>query len=255
MIISIALTDKHKVGVNDSGKFYVETFNKEGKLEQKVVSIKDVPFVRYKFSQFNQEELDYIEKMQGVFKHSSHMVEIDLDKNTEKLLDDLEDKYPNIITFVYVPVTDDVVANGLSEETKELLENIGGAFFDRIMLKDLSTTLHSGAIHRLKKEVSQLSDFQLKEIGVCGGPMSFSGEACLTAVKARELSAEYAENDEVALPSANHESMNTCGCIRYATINKDVDAPPNKTRNTKVTKKQAKTESKPKVKKLNLLKF
>ncbi len=216
MIISIALTDKHNIGLDSYDRFLVG--------EEKV-SIKEVPFVRYRFENYGEAEIDYIKRMKDIFKHSSHMVEITLDGNTAELLDKLEDDIESIIRFVYVPIDDTTVTNGFTAETEELLDSIADSDFDRIMIKDNSKTLYSVIAERLKKEISEITDHPIRDVGICQSPLSFHGNACLTAVKARELSAEYAENDEVALPSANHENMNTCGCIRYHLFTSDVAAP------------------------------
>ena len=240
MNTSIVLTDKHSIGVDSNGKFMV----KDAK-----VSIKEVPFVRYRFSEYNDDDLRYIETMKRKFNYSSHMVEITLGENTKAVIDKIS-QIENIIKFVYVPIDDEDVLNGLGEEKLALLENIADEFFDRLMLKDKSNNLDAIGSIRLKKQLGEIFDMDYSDIGVCSSPLSFDGKnACLTAVKARELSAEYAENDEVALPSANHECMNTCGCIRYHVFENSVaepstkkgkDAPKeeNKTKKTKETKQK-----------------
>lgn len=235
MITSIVLTNTHKVGVDSNGKFMVG---------ETKVSIKDVPFVRYRFNNFGDAELNYISQMKNIFKHSSHMVEITISEDTPKILDAIEEKLQNIIRFIYVPVVDSNVTDGFDESTLKLVELLDDYDFDRVMLKDNTTTLHAVAAAKLKKEIADTIDVNVKDIGICQSPLSFNGDACLTAVKARELSAEYAENDEVALPSANHECMNCCGCIRYHVIDSDVAAPVSKT--TKGTKKASNKTKEPK---------
>lgn len=231
MIISIALSDKHKIGLDNHDRFLVDDTK---------VSIKEVPFVRYKFKQYGDAEIAYIKQMKNIFKHSAHMVEIELSGDTSYVLHKIEENIDNIIRFIYVPINDSHVTDGLDEQTEELLEAIEDCDYDRIMIKDESQTLYSLAASRLKKQIADATDFSVKEIGICNSPLSFHGDACLTAVKARELSAEYAENDEVALPSANHENMNTCGCIRYHLFTSDVQAPISKKTATKTTENKAK---------------
>ena len=120
-----------------------------------------------------------------------------------------------------------------------------GVVIDRIMLKDNTITMDTLASIRMKKNVYELFGEQLeggkdyKDIGICQSPLSFSdGNACLTAIRARELSAKYSNDEELALPSANHECMNTCGCIRYMVIDKDI-----KNDNIKVVPKEKKTSN------------
>lgn len=244
MITSIALKDTYNIGIDASGKFL---------LGETAVSIKDVPFVRYRFRSFGGEQLDYIEKLMTKFKYSSHMLELELAKDTAEVLNNIENRMENVIRYVYVSVEDRHVLEGFDAETLEMLEGIDDSDYDRLMLKDNSDTLHGEAAARLKKEIVEVLGIDIREIGVCSSPLSFSGEACLTAVKARELSAEYAENDEVALPSANHECMNCCGCIRYSVVDADIKAPVKKVVNNPNTqkgtgKKKAGTSDKSKAK-------
>lgn len=219
MVTSIVLTGTHTIGTDTYGKFMVQDTK---------VSIKEVPFVRYRFTEYNDKELEYIKSMKNKFKYSSHMVEITLGEDTRDIIERLE-QISNLIKFVYIPVDDTDVLEGLREEKFDLLANISDKSFDRLMLKDKSSTLDVVAATRIKKELlSVIKLGNIDDIGVCSSPLSFDGKnACLTALKARELSAEYAETDEVALPSANHECMNCCGCIRYYVFNGDVEAPVN----------------------------
>ena len=64
------------------------------------------------------------------------------------------------------------------------------------------------------------------KVGICSSPLCMQDNlACLTAVTARELAAVYATAKDLVSPSANHQDMNTCGCIRYMVINSDIEAP------------------------------
>lgn len=241
MNTSIVLTDTHTIGVDSYGKFMVQDIK---------VSIKEVPFVRYRFLEYNEKDMEYIKMMKKKFNYSSHMAEININEDTADIIKRLE-SIDNLIKFVYVAVDDNEVDEGFSEEKLELVEKLEDSFYDRLMLKDESNSLHAVAATRLKKQLSDIvTDIELADIGVCSSPLSFDGKnACLTAVKARELSAEYAENDEVALPSANHECMSCCGCIRYHVFTGNVAAPISKSGNSSgepKTKSKSTTPSKPK---------
>lgn len=239
MISSICLTGRYKIVPDGHGKFTV----KDNKL-----SLKEVPFVRYRFDSYNEEDIEYINKMKELFKYSSHLVELTINENIDKELE-LVDGIENIIKYLYIPVDNEDVLNGISDSKLELVEKATDIYIDRVMLKDNSTNLDVVASLRLKKDMSAYFDdiANYNDIGVCQSPLSFDGNnACLTAVRARELSAEYAENDMIALPSSNHECMNTCGCIRYIKIENDIVS--SKT-TSKQPKKDAIKDKKPAVKK------
>jgi hypothetical protein len=88
-------------------------------------------------------------------------------------------------------------------------------------------------------------------MGICSSPLSFDDMACLTAVKAREIMSRYSTTTDVALPSANHQSMNCCGCIRYVTVTEDIPAPSDgKQKQASGNKKNSSDESKPKANKV-----
>ena len=213
MITSIVLTGKHVIELDAYNKF------KHGKNR---TSIKEVPFIRYRFDRYGQDEIEYIRDMKEKWIYSSHLVEIHLDEDTEQVIEDL-DKVDNLIKYVYMEIDDSDIDNGLSDEKIRRLESIAYQYIDRFMLKDKSTKLDIMRANELKSEIASILDIDEWDVGICQSPLSFGdGNACLTALKARELSAEYAENDEAALPTANHQSMKTCGCIRYITIDSDI---------------------------------
>lgn len=216
MITSIVLTGEYSIGIDKNDRFQVG---------DKKISLKEVPFVRYRFDNYNQDTVDYINKMKRIFKYSAHMAEINVKNNVREVVDLISDGVNNIIIFLYVDIDDDDVIKGLSEQKISDINTCEGAMFDRIMLRDKSTTLDLVHANMLKKQISEIIGIEQQEIGICQSPLSFNGEACLTAVLARQLSATYSENDECALPSANHECMKTCGCIRYIKINNNIIAP------------------------------
>ena len=220
MVTSIVLTGTHSIGLDRYNRFEI------GKNK---VSIKNVPFVRYRFNKYGEDEIEYIKKMKETFKYSSHLAEVIIDENTSNTIQRLEEEDDNLIIFVYLDINDNDVANGLTDIKIEHIKSIKDDFFDRFLLKDSSSTLDAMTANRIKREICDLLELENSEVGVCQSPLSFTGgNACLTALKARELSAEYAESDEVALPTANHENMNTCGCIKYFKIDRDIQAPQSK---------------------------
>lgn len=237
MVTSIVLTGMYDIGVSSTGKIKTPDGN--------VVELKDIPFVRYRFQHYGEEELKFIMNNKKKFP-CVHVVEITLDSDTADTLNKIEELETNLGVMVYVDVTDTEVANkGFSEETEELLEDISECKFDRLNIRDKSTSLFSVDLMKLKKELRSLTGIKEDEIGVCGGPMCFiNGNACLTAVKAREMLAKYSEHDDSVVPSANHEGkmdnadniescVNRCGCIRYHIFNHDMEAPATKSQGTK----------------------
>lgn len=216
MVSSLVLTDRFSIGVDKNEKYM---------LNGEKTSIKDIPFIRYRFDSYTPEDTQYINDMKVKFKYSTHLAEFTLGANTKDEIELVLGEVDYIATFIYVPITDEEVEKGLSEETKEQLLAIKNTDYDRVMLKDNSRTLHLVSANNIKKEMANTLKIAEKEIGICSSPLSFDGGACLTAIKARELIAEYSQSEECVIPSANHECMNTCGCIRYKLVTEDIPAP------------------------------
>lgn len=221
MISSIVVTDTFKIEVNENGKF---------NMGDTVMNISDVPFVRYRFKQEKsvEEIISYIKSMMDKFPKSAHLYEIHtINEGTVELVEALEDTFTNLAKFAYIYVDDNMVLNKeIPEEIMDIISDINDDFtLDRIMLKDNSTTLDPINADRLRDKIAKELDYSINDIGVCSSPLSFGELCCLTAVKARELAAEYVEDSDFPLPTANHQSMNCCGCIRYYVFEADSTAP------------------------------
>lgn len=243
MITSIVLTGMYNIGISDTGKIKTP--------DGVTISIKDIPFVRYRFDTYGEKELDFIKKNKEKFP-CVHLVELTLNDDTVDIAEAIEEMDENIARIVYVPVTDAEVSRGLTDKQLEILGEVGELEIDRIMIKDKSNSMYELALDKLKKQVKEASGSELQDIGCCGGPCAFySGNACLTALHAREILARYSERDDIVVPSANHEGnidkldhqdscVNRCGCIRYHVYNSDMPAPMSKTsREKKSTSKKS----------------
>ena len=218
MITSIVLKDRYNIGVDNNERF---------QLGDNKVKLDEVPFVRYRFENFTEKDKDYITGMMNKFKYSAHLAEVTIKEGFEEQVRFLNDAFENLIVFLYVPITDEMVTNNsLGEREIGLLGRLDSMMvYERIMLKDNSNSLYLVSANKLKKQVESLTGFSAREIGICSSPLSFGEDACLTAVRARALESMYVENDKCAIPSANHECMNCCGCIRYNIIEHDLEAP------------------------------
>ena len=264
MVTSIVLTGKYNIGISSSNKILTP--------DGITINLKDIPFVRYRFDSYGPEEIAFIQENKKKFP-CVHIVEVMLDGNTKNVLDTISDMDEMIGKIVYVPVYNEDVSTGISQNMLELVQSIKDCDFDRLMIKDKSDTLYALTINRIKKQIASVSGFKENDIGVCGGPGCFAnGQACLTAVRAREMLAQYSERDDIVVPSSNHEGKmdsaddlesctNHCGCIRYHVYTSNMDAPiseskgkkgkANKSKDTNTEKKETTKEkkvSKPKLK-------
>jgi len=211
LITSIAVDGKHHIGMDSYGRFDLDGVK---------VSKKKVPFVRYRFDCYGEEEVQYIRSMQDKFSFSAHLAEITLSSEFKTQLEVIR-KLENVAIFVYLDIYNEDVATGLCDERRELVKLMVGEKVDRLMVRDRSTSLFTVAADRLKREIRDLG-VDIADIGICQSPLSIGGNQCLSAVKAREIAAKYGAPDDMPLPTANHEGTATCGCIRYNLIKESI---------------------------------
>ena len=235
MIASIFLTGKYNVGIGDGQKVLIEGHT---------LSLKQIPFVRYSFDSYGEEEIEFIRGNQQKFVGPVHMAQVTLSPTCRKEIEDLK-KLHNLAVFLYIPVYDQYITNGIPEDVKLMLEGLYGAEIDRVMIKDKTSMLYPVAAERLKSEICEAMDHGVSryDIGICGSPLSFrnndaEGQACLTALWARRIMADYAESDDIVVPSASQECMTHCGCLQYFIIDKDIPAPVSKREAAKIEEVQ-----------------
>lgn len=227
MICSIVFTDCYSVVANKANKI---------KVGDVTLSIDtDIPFVRYRFSEYNDSHINFIKERMTQFNRSTHLIEMNIANSN--ICDTLQKaiEIANIAKYVYIDIREeDVKACGIvSDDVKRNLEAISPyiGYVDRIMLKDKSDNLDTCTANKIFEQIKGIIKATGVKVpssnmfGICSSPLSFGENACLTAVKAREIMSKYSEISDVALPSANHQCMNCCGCIRYAVIDKDCEAP------------------------------
>jgi len=233
MISSIVLTGKHKINMNSAKKI---------KVGDNILSVeKDIPFVRYRFDSYDESALAYIKSIMEQFNISTHLVEIPLNENVVVALQLISSQFSNVAKYVYIELTEaEVQARQLDQNKLALIGATLSFGIDRYMLKDKSVSLDTITARAIIKSLVTCFRIAESNVGVCSSPLSFSDWACLTAVKARELMSVYSPIADVPLPSANHQCMNCCGCIRYMVVSEDLQAP-TESKSSKSQKKGSKS--------------
>ena len=244
LVASIAVNGLYKIGIKN---------NKIKLKDGKTLDIREMPFMRYKFEEYGDKEIEYIKDNIKNFP-CVHIADVIVDENIKTSIEKIVNSIENIGILIYIRVTDEVVKNGIGNEVLNTVKYLRDNFGDRIdeyILKDESTMLNPAISSEMQVRLSKYLGVRVEKIGVCGGPCCFiSGNACLTAVKAREIMAKRACRTEV-VPSSNHEvtlskvgdsDANACGCIRFHTVDCDLDAPESK--NQKSIEKSEESTSK-----------
>lgn len=235
MVSSIVVTGCYNIGMNSSSKIKVNKILLSAKT--------DIPFIRYRFKSYGDQEYNYIKAMKTKFDKSVHLAEIDLNEDTLDTLEKLYDNIENIVKYIYIDLTDaNVAMEKLDDSQLELLESLADMDIeiDRIMFRDKTTSLNLVSYKKIINPIMDILDLDEDYFGICSSPLSFGDYACLTAVKARELMSMYSDSIDVPIPTANHQCMNCCGCIRYMVVDQDIPAP----LDTKLKENKSSTNSK-----------
>ena len=219
MVHSLVLDKPHKIGIT-ADKFM---------LNGEKTSIKETVFVRYRFGEYNIEAIDYINEMQNKFNCSVHLAEIELSEYTCDEIALISNNTTNVPIYLYVPLTDSEIEADMLEEKRDLLNELAeNGFMDkveRLMIRDRSTSLYLVSANRFKEILSKITGLPASTIGICGSPLSFGEDACISALRARDIIAYYGDPEKCKIPSANHQCMKNCGCVYYVPIETDLIAP------------------------------
>lgn len=212
MVTALEFNSEYELGVSNTGKFFIDKEN--GVAE----SIKNVPVVIYN----NIYNLEYIKSNMDKFKYSCHIAFIDLKTIQWNIIRKMNSM--GIAVFLRIDINEIDGSIGIDLRVDDFPTEYS-LYFDRYVLVDNTKSMTFEKLMELKGIVAQTFRIPVEEVGVCGSPFSFGDSACLCATWARRVMAKYVSNTEVALPSAHHECMEECGCIRKIAINNNICAP------------------------------
>lgn len=218
MIASIKLENEYKLEVSDGGKLDIDGT---------ILNIKDIPIVRFSFERYTDDSIKYIESISNRFSCSTPLIEIKL-SNIQGNIDEINRLSvfnDSAAMYLYVDVFDYNIENDMVGLDDAMVDSIAEALdmlnIDMISLVDKTTELNAISASKLMAFIADELGWELDKISICSSPLSCTGAACLTAVKARAIMAEYSKVDDVPLPTANHEKS-CCGCIQFINILHDI---------------------------------
>ena len=225
MISSLILKGRYNVGVNSSNRIM---------LDGEVTPLTDVPFIRYRFGDFGDENIEFLKSNMSRLHGPCHLAEYDISTMPKEQLEDLN-AIDGLAIYAYIDIDDADLSNGIAAEKVEKLKSISDLYFDRLIIRDKSSMMYPLAADKLTFELSDILGGAVKasDIGICCSPLTprtpnSESKACLSAVWARRLMADYTDNVDVATPTANHECCSDgCCCIRAFTVTCDIPAPAN----------------------------
>lgn len=220
MVTSLKFNKIVNVNIGNTGKFKVGD-------NENVLTLKDIPAVRYQFETYGDAEIAFISEIHKKFKHSVHVVELDLmEHNIGSVYTEIHKVVDNIATIVHLSL-DDTHAESRDftfNEQQKLLE-LKNIPINRLMLHDRSIKLDYQGLSWLTDKACKLTKIHMKNIGCCSSPYTSSENCCMNAAIAREWSAKYNKDGEGSLPSSNHNSKESnCGCLRYILVSGDIKA-------------------------------
>lgn len=213
MVQSIRLEKTYRIDVGQDGKFVYDGIK---------MSIKDVPIIRINFSRYADSEIEYINGLLKVFMYSIVFIEIHVENIGSEDIAALKQIDDKCAIYLYLDI-DDMDIDSLDDSKLEMMDAV---FYDLdidgISMVDKTSKLNAVTAKKLVNDIASTYGIENEKISICKSPLSCTGYACVTAVKARELMAIYSKVDDVPLPTANHEKS-CCGCIQYIKIEHDVE--------------------------------
>ena len=261
MIVSLVFKNRHSVDVGERGIFEIKNIIKVGdnaeEIKTEKQNIADIPFIRYRFDSYDYDNIEYIKRLKSIFKYSAHLAEITIGKDLKKAVDDaraLTESVDKLCRFVYVDMDDEMLA--YVAENKKLPDNLEDALYDiadigvdQVCLRDKASAAGLVQVNEIRKLLADITlgnSRKYENIAICSSPLTFAvdNSACLTAAKAREFMAIYCRDDlNQPTPSANHQCMSCCGCIRYIEITDPITPfVSNKNKSSKINDESSKSK-------------
>lgn len=232
MIHSLYISKPVTVRPNSRGKLNVPTgaVLADGKADVIHTSVQEVVSISYHFEDHDDiaKLPEYVRGMQKIFPHTLHVVHLDTSYDSKELVKANKQFFDSLPLIVHLPVFDRDIENGTIadiesfSEWQAVVEVLGSNPIDRYMLDDLTTSMYTDMANRLRKQAADMFGTDIESIGICGSPLSDNELCCLSARLDREWAAKYVHNEFVVLPSANHQNMERCGCLRFVVIEHDV---------------------------------
>lgn len=244
MIYSLRMETPSKVVPNSKGKLTLKTgqLDENGEPVAIKTAITEIPSVTYAFGNATTEEYlrgpveggpcpyeVYVRQAMKKFPHSLHVVHFNCDSQIVHALMNSDCRWlMEVAVVLHVRVDDSEVANAEIRESTlyelgrlkaERTNNVADRqpllyYIDKIMIHDNSRSMWTVQAERFKKQLKMFFENPQLNVGICGSPLSRGEDSCLSARQDREWAAIYVTNPVVALPSANHQNMERCGCIR-----------------------------------------
>ena len=219
MITSLMFNRVVNIGVNSKREIFLNINGKDTKLNLD----SDIPVIRYRFANtITNNEIDFIKKNMQTFNRTVHIVEFNYNEVDVNIIQQIRNAQLMVGIILHVDINEEEVLNKQLNAEHIALTTIGGLGIDRVVFNDKSDKMDTIAFNALCKAFASAHGINKNDIGICGSPLSFGENCCLSAVKAREIMARYSTIKDLPLPSSNHQDMNNCGCIRFVIVTDDI---------------------------------
>ena len=209
-------------------------------INDKKLSIKDIPYLRYKFinGAINEEQIEYIRKSQEKFPHSVHIIDVKLDEYAKGTIDTITEKfgtYKNgkVAILLDIPVkAGDIASEMLNDEKKSLIEqNISESVYRYILCDEDMEIVDNMRLDGILGWIIKTLKIKADRIGLCNAPIMASSskygihnlKGTLPASVVRDLQLYVNTDFEVPLVTEGHESRdNLSGCTAYYEVNDNI---------------------------------
>ena len=208
--------------------YKIPVSNEQIYVDGKKLALKDIPYIRYRFENYGDEEIAYIKECMEKFKYSVHIADLAVKDGCATTFDALEETFNsedvNLFVFAILKLSPGMVNGEISEDLRENLEQLSEREVTKYILKDdmfNSVVCRIDEYDAVRRLLVKITKQKLDKFSLCGSPFE-PGNGCLNASTVRELQTYKAADIELPLVPEGHENCGSCGCTRYEVVSCDL---------------------------------
>ena len=211
-----------------TGMFKIPVSNEQIYVDGKKLALKDIPYIRYRFENYGEEEVNYIKECIQKFKYSVHIADITVKDGCAQTCDALDETFNNedinLFMFAIIKLTPGMTSGEISENLRDNLEQLSKREITKYVLKDdmfNSVVCRVDEYDAVRRLLMKITGLKSDKFSLCGSPFE-PGNGCLTASTVRQLQTYKEADIEIPLVPEGHENSGSCGCTRYEVVSCDL---------------------------------
>lgn len=211
MITGIVFDKIVKVQLSAGDKF---------KVGKEKVGTNEVPYVRYKFDGYTEDEINFIKAMKKIFVHAVHIVDVNLqDSGVADYVEFVRANVENVCLFGCYTL-DDSSKDDLESVLQDFRDCTVLSVLEKVVLKDETTYMMLPHFDNIKKQLFRTTG--IDNVSICSSPATTDENCCISAEYSRHLASRYGDEETVNVVATYQTKGLGCHCVRYVVINEDI---------------------------------